>query len=247
MKNEEKLAGILGTVIIHLAAAIIFMSFRLHSLDSIRKEQFTIEFTPVEVTEEQKKIIELPQSSGEKVTAAADDEMTNIIRNLANKPDPTINKEDYIDRVKEELIKSGKLGSENFIDDQKRLRDQNEEPVLNEESAQNDSLKSQTEAEKMAANFQGPTRIYYDLAGRYHTYLPVPIYKCEGSGKVVLRIGINQKGVVETAEVSEAESTTAETCLIETAVQSALRSRFNADFNSPKVQSGTLTYHFVAQ
>lgn len=246
MNNEEKLAGILGTVIIHLAAAIIFMSFKLHSLDSIKREQFTIEFTPVEETEEQKRLVELPHSTQGIDVKAVDDEMTNIIRNLANTPDPTIDRDAYIDKVKEELIKSGKLAADNFIDEKKNRSDQQDE-VIPEEDAGKDSLNLANEAEKMAASYQGPTRIYYNLVGRNHTFLPVPIYKCEGSGKVVLTIGVNQKGIVETAEVSVSESTTSETCLIETAVQSALRSRFNADSGAPKVQTGTLTYHFVAQ
>jgi hypothetical protein len=99
----------------------------------------------------------------------------------------------------------------------------------------------------MASNYKGPTRIYYDLAGRTHTYLPLPIYKCEGSGKVVLTIQVAQKGEVISAKVIEGESTTADPCLVETAVSTAMLSRFNPDVNSPKVEEGTLTYHFVAQ
>ena len=94
---------------------------------------------------------------------------------------------------------------------------------------------------------KGPTRIYYDLAGRTHTYLPIPIYKCQGSGKVVLSIEVNQKGIVEKAQIIAKESTTSDPCLSETAVTTALISRFNSDFNSPKIQTGTLTYQFVAQ
>jgi hypothetical protein len=99
----------------------------------------------------------------------------------------------------------------------------------------------------MAANFQGPTRIYYDLQGRNHTYLPIPIYKCQGSGKVVLLIEVNQKGYVENASIIEDQSTASDECLIETAVGTALRSRFESNLNAPKIQKGTLTYIFVAQ
>ena len=99
----------------------------------------------------------------------------------------------------------------------------------------------------MAANYQGPTRIYYDLAGRNHLYLPIPIYKCRGSGKVVLKIEVNQKGIVESAGIIEAVSTTADPCLVETALSTAKISRFNPDISAPRIQTGTLTYHFVAQ
>jgi hypothetical protein len=99
----------------------------------------------------------------------------------------------------------------------------------------------------MAANYKGPTRIYYDLQGRNHTYLPIPIYKCQGSGKIVLVIDVNQRGFVENASVVNSESTTNDDCLIETAVGTALVSRFVPNLNAPRIQKGTLTYIFVAQ
>jgi hypothetical protein len=58
---------------------------------------------------------------------------------------------------------------------------------------------------------------------------------------------VNQKGIVEEARVIENEGTTTDQCLVETAVSTALISRFNQDLYSPKMQAGTLTYHFVAQ
>jgi hypothetical protein len=99
----------------------------------------------------------------------------------------------------------------------------------------------------MEANYKGPTRIYYNLEGRVHTYLPIPIYKCEGSGTIELSITVNQQGVVVDARIMETSSTATDPCLAETAVSEALVSRFNADINSPKTQTGTLTYEFVAQ
>jgi hypothetical protein len=246
MRNEEKVAGILGTVILHLIAAIIFMSFKIHSIGIELRKEFNVEFAPMEVPEEEKKMLELPATSIYKVLEG-DEELQNIARNLANQPDPSIDAEDYIDRVKEELIKSGKLGVDNYIDEQKRLQNETDAVIQTDNDTIAENPETPDEAEKMAANYQGPTRIYYDLRGRNHTYLPIPIYKCEGSGKVVLSISVNPKGVVESAEVVESESTTTELCLMETAVQSALRSRFNADAGSPRIQTGTLTYHFVAQ
>jgi len=99
----------------------------------------------------------------------------------------------------------------------------------------------------LAAYYRGPTRIYYDLPGRNHTYLPLPIYKCEGSGKVALAIEVDQRGRITSAKIIASQSSTAEPCLTETAIKTAFMSRFNTDLNASKLQSGTLTYHFVAQ
>jgi hypothetical protein len=151
--------------------------------------------------------------------------------------------------VKEELIKSGKLGADNYIDDQKKQIDKNDVVSIDSDDAskKKETDRKNDDAVKMAANFQGPTRIYYDLVGRNHLYLPIPIYKCQGSGIVVMYIDVDQKGTVEKATVIEEKSTTSDPCLIETAVNSAMDSRFNSDVNSPKIQRGTLSYHFVAQ
>ena len=249
-KNEGKLAGILGTIIIHLIAAIIFMTFQISSLHNEMKDVFQVEFTPEDAIkpENKPKLVEVPATTVEKILRG-DAEMLNIARNLANKGDPKINPADYIDKVKEELIRSGKLGKDNYIDDQKKQAAMKGEETL--AAGEKDTVRfkpdNQEKSQDMAANYKGPTRIYYDLAGRTHTYLPIPIYKCQGEGKVVMSIQVNQKGIVEKVQVLENESTTADPCLVETAVTTAQISRFNSDINSPKLQSGTLSYHFVAQ
>ncbi|HEY5470490.1 MAG TPA: hypothetical protein VIK07_08205 [Bacteroidales bacterium] len=247
-KNDGRLVGILGTVIIHLIAGIIFMSFQLKSVQRELSDVIEVELAPLDEINSKDKLIELPPTTIERILQG-DENMLNIARNMANMSEVKINREDYIDKVKEELIKSGKLGADNYIDEQKRLEElkANENVTLKNDTAKKNQIEKPKDSQEMAANYKGPTRIYYDLKGRIHTSLPVPIYKCQGSGKVVLSIEVNQKGEVEKASVIESESNTADACLIETAVNTALISRFNSDVNSPRIQNGTLTYLFVAQ
>ncbi len=247
-KYEGRLVGILGTVIIHLIAGIVFMSFQIRSLHVDNTDEFVVEFAPAEEANDKDKLIELPVTSLEKILQG-DEDMLNIARNLANKTEEKINASDYIDMVKEELIKSGKLDADNYIDEQKRLNELKSEENIAEEniSEENNEKDKPDKSQEMAANYKGPTRIYYDLQGRTHTYLPIPIYKCQGSGKIVLSIEVNQKGFVERALIIASESTTSDPCLIETAVSTALISRFNSDLRAPKIVKGTLSYHFVAQ
>jgi hypothetical protein len=248
-KSKGKLTGILGTLIIHLIAGIIFMSLQLRSLQKTIATEYQVELAPKAEPETKKaKITEVPATSVEKVLKG-DAEMLNIAKNLSSKPSEKINPSDYIDKVKEELIKSGKLGVDNYIDEQKKLNESKGEENL---SAVKDTITEKvkvkaTPSQEMAANFKGRTRIYYDLIGRNHLFLPIPIYKCEGSGKVVLSIEVDQNGNVQKAQITERESTASDPCLIETAVNTALLSRFNPDANSPKIQLGMLTYEFVAQ
>jgi hypothetical protein len=250
MKNHDgKLAGVLGTVIIHLLAAILFMSFKISELKKDITNKFEIEIVSEEKsTSTTEKQIELPVSGIDRILKG-DNEMLNIARNLANKPEVKINPADYIDQVKNELIKSGKLGVDNYIDEQKKANNNTESEKI--ESSNDTASKNQEEklrkSLRMEANYSGPTRIYYNLPGRNHAYLPIPIYKCQGSGKIVLSIEVDQEGNVEKASVKVGESTTTDQCLLETAVETALISRFNPDVNAPKIQTGTLSYHFVAQ
>ncbi len=247
---EGRLAGILGTIIIHLIAAILFMSFKLASLHTERQDLIQVELAPDQITipQPEEKKAEPAITTVEKVMKG-DEELLNIARNLANKSEQKINPADYIDKVKEELIKSGKLGKDNFIDEQKKQASAGyEENLITKKEDSTGIKKTRPEnSQEMAANYKGPTRIYYNLPGRIHTYLPIPIYKCQGEGIVVLSIYVNQKGDVEKANIIENESTTSDPCLVETAVTTALVSRFNADVNSPRSETGTLTYHFVAQ
>jgi hypothetical protein len=248
-KNKGKLAGILGTLIIHLIAGIIFMSLQLRSLQKVIAAEYQVELAPeAEPVTKKDKLIELPASTVDKILKG-DEDMLNIARNLSSKSNEKINAADYIDKVKDELIKSGKLGVDNYIDAQKKLIESkgDEKFAIENDTISKKANEKPTQSQEMAANFKGPTRIYYDLVGRNHLYLPIPIYKCQGSGKVTLSIEVDQNGVVQKAQVIDRESTASDPCLVETAVNTALISRFNPDANSPRVQIGTLTYQFVAQ
>lgn len=246
--DKGRLAGLLGALIIHLIIGIIFMLFKIGSLKKAEDtEIITVEFEEIEMSQDQDEMITLPVTSIEKILQG-DNEMLNIARNLSSRSEQTINRQDYIDMVKEELIKNGQLGEDNFIDEQKKMPETGDEKLaMEQEKPKTTREDKQKEAQEMAANYKGPTRIYYDLGGRNHLYLPIPIYLCEGSGKVALSIYVNQKGVVEEAKVLSGESTTNDPCLVETAVSTALISKFAPDLNAPKSQRGTLTYHFVAQ
>jgi hypothetical protein len=249
-----RIVGILGTVIIHLIAAIIFMSYKLYTLNTREKtvKKFEIEFAAVEeVKKQQQAPAPVPASSAGENVMNNSQEMLDIARNIANKSEKQINAKDYINQVKEELIQSGRLGVNNYLDqpgnagqttedEELALKRQADSEKAKEEDKQRESL-------KMAANYKGPTRIYYDLTGRNHTYLPIPIYKCEGSGKIVLLIEVNRRGNVENASIMEGESSTRDDCLVETAIKTAMISRFDPSDNAPEIQKGTLTYIFVAQ
>jgi hypothetical protein len=253
MRNfKSKTVGILGAIIIHLIAAIIFMLVQLGSLSQNNPAEMLLEFEKPEETPLADQKTEIAKTKeeiyGSKEISNNAEQLYNIARNLANQPEEKIDVNAYIDKVKDELIQSGKLGLDNYIDDQKKNRNiLDKDGTTIEDPVEKSDIDKKDELAKMASEYKGPTRIYYNLPGRYHTYLPIPIYKCEGSGKVTLTIDVNPIGEVTKAEIIAAESSTSEECLIETAVSSALKTRFNPDANVLKTEAGTLTYEFVAQ
>lgn len=241
-RYEGKLAGIMGTVIIHLLAAIVFVSVKLNSLERDMAKEFLLVLEEPE-PESQPEPIVLPDLNAERLSDI-DQKIRNIVRNLSNQEDPVIDPDEYQDRVKEEMVRAGTLNEKNFIDDwkNKSLEDNEVTVDLNKKDS---VAKAHSQDKKI--NYQGPTRVYYNLPGRNHIILPIPVYKCEGEGKVTVSIDVDNVGTVVAARVVATESSTTDLCLLETALQSALDSSFNQNASAPKKQTGTITFHFVAQ
>jgi hypothetical protein len=95
--------------------------------------------------------------------------------------------------------------------------------------------------------YKGPTTISYSLEGRTEVYINPPVYQCQGSGKVVVDIVVNQSGYVVDANINKPKSQITEDCLVEAANRAALTTRFNAKNTAPERQRGTITYIFIAQ
>lgn len=247
MKHQEgKIVGIIGTIIIHIIAGIIFMSAKLSSVYHEKQSEFLVEFQPEkEFVEEE--VVETPVTLEE--LFKDDDRYTDIIRNLASTEDIEINKDDYINRVKEEMIAEGKLGEDNYIDRQNNILREMDEGDTAFESGREDSvdLKKELSTNELAANYKGPTRVYYNLPGRYHLNLPIPIYKCENAGLVVINIVVDPAGEITGYSLNETESSTTSECLYEAALDAIKRTRFNPDPSAPRKQEGTISYQFVAQ
>lgn len=235
--------GILGTIIVHLLLVILFMLIKLSTTYKERQEAIIIDF---QSTPEEPEVIEMevPDRIAEMYNNEAF--WANIARNLANPAEEEFDIDEYVDQIKQELLESGEISEDNYLDELRRRLEEQSEAGETEFQGEDEEEKEKTSAE-MAAAYSGPTRIYYSLEGRIHIRLPLPIYKCEGSGKVILDIIVNQRGAVVSATVNQDESSSDDYCLHEMARDAARRSRFNLDPSAPERQRGTLTYHFVAQ
>lgn len=232
--------GIMGTVIFHLLVAIFLLSVGIAGLHMPEAFEVELAATPLP---EQKKAEEEKQRREEIRKKTSREEVEKMLRSIAvnenvKKDLPQRNVQQYIDEVREEIDRNkpgkGKYRgevSEVYKQDSLRNRQDRQEALL-------DSLKS--------TFYSGKSSVSYNLADRYARILPIPVFRCEYGGKVVVNIQVSRKGAVQRAEVAGAESDPDE-CLHEAAVSAALRSRFNEKPGAPAVQIGTITYHFVKQ
>jgi TonB family protein len=70
---------------------------------------------------------------------------------------------------------------------------------------------------------------------------------CQYGGVVVINIAVNQEGKVLSVKLDEESSKTNDACLIDAALKSAKRTRFNRKKSASKVQLGSITYKFIEQ
>ena len=226
---KNNINGILGTIIFHLIALIIFLLFRIGQLEK-KKEVFLIDFAQEQ--KDIKQVIEEQQPKFEDAGQLPAEMKRNIAVNVENKLKEEISTEKYEEELKQELgIKDLHPNLDRTISEEDLL-------VNNEKKEEKKPKKNE---------YSGPTTVTYSLKGRWKMYLPLPIYKCEGGGKVVIEIIVNQQGEVISADFSNSGSETSDPCLVEAAKLAAYQTYFNADINSEQRQKGYISYQFISQ
>ncbi|MDW5287267.1 hypothetical protein [Formosa sp. PL04] len=107
-------------------------------------------------------------------------------------------------------------------------------------NASNGNNSSSTMA--MNASTNKNSSVHYSLVDRTHKYLPIPIYLCEASGKIVINITVSAAGDVVDTRVNTS-STSKNECLIGSALEYAKKARFSSDA-SKSSQLGSITFYF---
>lgn len=121
-----------------------------------------------------------------------------------------------------------------------------DDAALSESASQRQSSSGENEQVEQDKKVKGKVTVSYDLGGRRATYLPVPAYKCENGGEVVVEVEVNNNGDVVEAKVKKTTARN-DLCLNDTAVSFAKQSRFDIGANWPKKHKGTITYLFLNQ
>ncbi|MGQ9846428.1 MAG: energy transducer TonB [Bacteroidales bacterium] len=232
------------TLLIHLMIFGILIVLEMAKPEKQSQSEIIIDFENEEIAlpELQSNKVEKPE-----LTDNQSQEVKNVEKNLGES-----NKsfQDYYREAKE-LLEKGKP-KENFkandYNDQRWLvKDYSKEIPDVENWDKPNSSKNNNETNNSNNTYAGNAIISYDLGGRRAIRLPIPAYKCQGFGKVTIEIIVNQKGNVISARIISVDASLNESCLPNTALESARSSRFVPDDKAPSNQKGFIYYTFVAQ
>jgi len=238
----DNMNSILGAISLHLLVVIAFLWFKLGEVDEMKKEEVLIEFN------EEMKLLEEKTVENERTAENYGEDLIldrqtlhNIASNVSSKLDPEISTENYEKQVLQELgISSLKSPGGEMESQAEATPDEN-------------AITETSRSEKVKRDFDVPnvirkdnTTVSYFLEGRWHSYIYIPTYKCQGGGTVVLDIVISQSGKVISALIADNKSTS-DPCLREEAYRSATSAQFNSDSKASVKQLGTISYVFLPQ
>ena len=238
LRDEDK-AGLYITVIVHLAVLIVLLVTSLGF--SLRNENsFVLDFTKMEEIEKMRAEMEQLQKEidfQEAIKAKLEQELGNAgnysVRNVA------------VDRS--QLKDDRGTDAEQLYKDAERLQ----QDLRGGFEAPNEDYvdtrpKSASETKKESPKYNGPSVLSWTLEGRKASKLPIPAYRCMGSGEVTVLIVVDNAGNVTGAKVDDSCSSP-DGCLREFAVRAARLSKFSASPTAPARQAGNIVYKFIAQ
>lgn len=228
-------AGLYTTIAFHLVVLIVLLSITISQVAS-PESSFVLDFTKQEEIEAQQKAIEFK----EEVSRELDEQFGQTqsqIRNVA--VDASRLKDDRNTDVNALKKEAREL--------QKKLDASRKEAIAQEKALEEAvAMGKEEENNSEATSYKGPSVVSYDLEGRKATYLHIPAYKGYNGGDVYVKIAVNRKGRVISAQAIK-EISSSDPQLQELAVEAAKRSRFSAKEDAKEVQLGEIVYRFVKQ
>lgn len=242
---ERHKVGILGTVSVHLSIAIVLLIVKMQSNPTVNNNievNFDNELLPISEEQQKAKVEQEELAIGEllhhgleadAIKNVAVDAATSNELNPSLKDDKGINASDLYQeagKIKEQLSQNKTLYEES------QLKGQEEIP--------NTPIKNTVPKDE--TKYKGPAVISYYLEGRKAIYLPVPSYKCQFGGQVVVDIEVGRDGKVADAKIDSKNSLT-DDCINTAAIEAAYSSYFTVLTDSPSKQKGSITYLFVPQ
>jgi len=223
-----------------LLFGILFLFLYSIKLGSVKKAEepvYDIEYAAIEELPSQEQ--ELAKVSSEQVAIETNRAYNEAEKMLAEMSEEELETSEEMQNKMAEM--DAAIESSNASNNGNGIKAAEKASEKKKKSATNSTKKN---AGKKSANRR--TTVSYRLVNRTDLDLPNPVYTCEGSGKVVVNIVVDSLGKVVKTSYSKSASTTANGCLIDSAIEYAKQARFTTNANKNK-QLGTITYNFPGQ
>ncbi|MEO8590502.1 MAG: hypothetical protein ABI432_14090 [Flavobacteriales bacterium] len=228
--------GVIGTLAVHSALLFVFTLSTIRSQEP--KEEFhemAIEMVPDE--EEQ------PMDPMELDANGMPKQVTNLTSNITAELKPSYNAQRMEERVESDLREMEQSEFDRLAQERHERGEEVTIPQL-DPSKWNKERYMEKAAEPVRV--EGATTVWHDLQGRVRSD-DVPGYLCKEEGRVAVAIAVDRNGSVLKAEVDPVRSANADDCMIEQALRSAKRARFNGLSSAPDPQKGTVFFLFLPQ
>jgi len=238
---RENRIAILYTLIIHLAVFIVLVLVKVETLKQGRELGVLVEFearTIEEILAEEE--MEIPADWLERVMRQRELSSNRAVNvNTRDGFSEDISTDEYVRDLLQEI--------EEARNQQDRERLEELQAIL----AAADYVPPREEPEEETGEYTGPTTITYEFLEppkqRRRVFLTVPVYRCEGSGQVLVEIRVSREGSVVDAKIRESLQGADGECFEQAALTAALSSSFRVDPDAPERQTGLITYTFIPQ
>jgi hypothetical protein len=237
----KNIRGILGTLMVHMFLLIVFLLIKIQGFKRDVIVELNVDYVQ-EIIEQPK--AEYPLTPAEQAylerIMAQSNPSSNRASNISENLEKEISTESFVDEYLKQL-------NEERSEDWKEQQDE-----INKRLQQPDYVAPvEARREIEMDDYTGPSNISYEFLeapfSRFKTYLPVPVYKCQGAGIVTVNIEVDQSGRVISASPSVSSNFPDEDCLLDVARTYAYKTRFQSNLSAPKSHKGKIIYNFIPQ
>lgn len=227
--------GLCVTIIVYLVLSIVFVSAKIGASKHAVNETMYIDLGEVELVSEELERLK------EEVRKKSDIDWKSIRNLSSNENALNENLDDEKGTDVEELNAAAET-----VERERKANQEAYERGLREANAIGENRKTaEGEKEYKDSKRKGNVTVSFSFKNpiRYSRYLVKPAYRCEGGGEVIVSVVLNQRGEITSAVVTSG----GDECMRQTAIESALNSRFDINNSAPTKQQGTITYIFIPQ
>lgn len=140
------------------------------------------------------------------------------------------------------------------VEERKKLQEEMENRKKNETTINKKNENTNSSSKSSPNAYAGEVMVKWSLQGRTphqnnEWFVRNPGYTCGfgSTGKITVRIRVNNNGDVISASCDPSLSTSSDPCMVEQSEKYARMSRFNYAAGAAKNQEGIITYTFIAQ